>query len=318
MSQNTTHTQATALEVKALGRVAVLFGGQSAEREISLQTGAAVLEALQSAGVDAFGIDIGANAIEQLQAQSMDRAFIALHGPGGEDGKIQGVLEYMGIPYTGSEVAASALAMDKLRSKQLWTGIGLSTPEFAMVDADSDWDQILKSLGGEAIVKPAHEGSSIGMARVQSGEELEQAYLAAARYDGNVMVERLISGSEYTVAILDGEALPPIKLETDHRFYDYDAKYLASDTRYLCPCGLDAEREQALKDLSLKAFDSLGCRGWGRVDVMADQLGHFYLLEVNTVPGMTSHSLVPMAARAAGLDFAQLVVRIVRASQSES
>lgn len=318
MSQNTTHTQTAAPEVTALGRVAVLFGGQSAEREISLQTGAAVLEALQSAGVDAFGIDIGANAIEQLQAQPMDRAFIALHGPGGEDGRIQGVLEYMGIPYTGSEVAASALAMDKLRSKQLWAGIGLSTPAFAMVDAHSDWDQILKTLGGEAIVKPAHEGSSIGMARVQTGEELEQAYQAAARYDGNVMVERLVTGSEYTVAILDGEALPPIKLETDHRFYDYDAKYLANDTRYLCPCGLDEEREQALKDLSLRAFDSLGCRGWGRVDVMADQLGHFYLLEVNTVPGMTSHSLVPMAARAAGMDFAQLVVRILRASQSGS
>lgn len=318
MNQSATQTQQATPEVKDLGRVAVLYGGQSAEREISLQTGAAVLEALRSVGVDAYGLDIGANAIEQLQAQTMDRAFIALHGPGGEDGRIQGVLEYMGIPYTGSDVAASALAMDKLRSKQLWAGIGLSTPEFAMVDARSDWDQIMKVLGGGAIVKPAHEGSSIGMARVHSGEELEQAYTAAARYDRSVLVERLISGSEYTVAILDGDALPPIKLETDHRFYDYDAKYLANDTRYLCPCGLDEEREQALKDLSLRAFDSLGCRGWGRVDVMADPLGHFYLLEVNTVPGMTSHSLVPMAARAAGLDFAQLVLRILRASQSGS
>ncbi|WP_439509647.1 D-alanine--D-alanine ligase [Marinimicrobium koreense] len=300
------------------GRVGVLYGGTSAEREISLQTGAAVLDALRQSGVDAVGIDIGADAIAQLQATPMDVAFIALHGPGGEDGRIQGVLEYMGIPYTGSDVSASALAMDKLRSKQLWAGIGLSTPEFAVVNADSDWDQVLKNLGGDAIVKPAHEGSSIGMARVQSGAELAQAYRDAAHYDGSVLVERLITGSEYTVAILDGEALPPIKLETDHRFYDYDAKYLADDTRYLCPCGLDAEREQGLKALALQAFSSLGCRGWGRVDVMADHLGNFYLLEVNTVPGMTSHSLVPMAAQAAGLSFAELVVRIVRACQTES
>ncbi|WP_246004358.1 D-alanine--D-alanine ligase [Marinimicrobium koreense] len=300
------------------GRVGVLYGGTSAEREISLQTGAAVLDALRQSGVDAVGIDIGADTIAQLQATPMDVAFIALHGPGGEDGRIQGVLEYMGIPYTGSDVSASALAMDKLRSKQLWAGIGLSTPEFAVVNADSDWDQVLKNLGGDAIVKPAHEGSSIGMARVQSGAELAQAYRDAAHYDGSVLVERLITGSEYTVAILDGEALPPIKLETDHRFYDYDAKYLADDTRYLCPCGLDAEREQGLKALALQAFNSLGCRGWGRVDVMADHLGNFYLLEVNTVPGMTSHSLVPMAAQAAGLSFAELVVRIVRACQTES
>ena len=300
------------------GRVGVLYGGTSAEREISLQTGAAVLDALRQSGVDAVGIDIGADAIAQLQATPMDVAFIALHGPGGEDGRIQGVLEYMGIPYTGSDVSASALAMDKLRSKQLWAGIGLSTPEFAVVNADSDWDQVLKNLGGDAIVKPAHEGSSIGMARVQSGAELAQAYRDAAHYDGSVLVERLITGSEYTVAILDGEALPPIKLETDHRFYDYDAKYLADDTRYLCPCGLDAEREQGLKALALQAFNSLGCRGWGRVDVMADHLGNFYLLEVNTVPGMTSHSLVPMAAQAAGLSFAELVVRIVRACQTGS
>ncbi|MGD8175498.1 D-alanine--D-alanine ligase [Marinimicrobium sp. ARAG 43.8] len=300
------------------GRVGVLFGGTSAEREISLQTGKAVLDALQQGGVDAFGIDIGRDAVKQLQDSPMDLAFIALHGPGGEDGRIQAVLEYLGIPYTGSEVAASALAMDKLRSKQLWAGIGLSTPEFALLSDDSDWDQILKTLGGDAIVKPAHEGSSIGMARVQSGKELADAYALAARYDGSVLVERLIVGSEYTVAILGGEALPPIRLETEHRFYDYDAKYLADDTRYLCPCGLEEEREQALKSLALNAFDSLGCRGWGRVDVMADQHGHFYLLEVNTVPGMTSHSLVPMAARAAGMDFVTLVQRIIGASCRES
>jgi len=314
-SLNTTGRQSP---TDSIGRVAVLHGGQSAEREISLQTGAAVLNALRSAGVDCVGIDIGPDAVTQLQNTPMDLAFIALHGPGGEDGSIQGLLEYLGIPYTGSKVAASALAMDKLRSKQLWAGIGLSTPDFVMVNADSDWDQVLKTLGGDAIVKPAHEGSSIGMARVQTGEQLAEAYAQAAHYDGSVLVERRVSGSEYTVAILDGEALPPIRLETDHFFYDYDAKYLADDTRYICPCGLDSEREQALKDLSLQAFDSLGCRGWGRVDVMADQHGHFYLLEVNTVPGMTSHSLVPMAAQAAGMDFTQLVLGIVRASQKGS
>lgn len=304
--------------LSSIGRVAVLHGGQSSEREISLQTGAAVLKALRSAGVDCVGIDIGPDAVAQLQSTPMDLAFIALHGPGGEDGSIQGLLEYLGIPYTGSRVAASALAMDKLRSKQLWAGIGLSTPAFVMANADSDWDQVLKTLGGDAIVKPAHEGSSIGMARVQTGEQLARAYAQAAHYDGSVLVERTVSGSEYTVAILDGKALPPIKLETDHFFYDYDAKYLADDTRYICPCGLDPEREQALQDLSLQAFNSLGCRGWGRVDVMADQHGHFYLLEVNTVPGMTSHSLVPMAAQAAGMDFTQLVLGIVRASQKGS
>ncbi|WP_347330804.1 D-alanine--D-alanine ligase [Marinimicrobium locisalis] len=309
---------ANAKIARALGRVGVLYGGTSAERPISLQSGEAVLKAFKQAGVDAVGLDIGKNAIAQLQATQMDVAFLALHGPGGEDGRIQALLEFMGIPYTGSDVTASALAMDKLRSKQLWTGIGLSTPEFSVLNAASDWHQIIKNLGGDAIVKPAHEGSSIGMARVQSGEELAQAYAEAAHYDGSVLVERLVTGAEYTVAILDGEALPPIRLETDHRFYDYDAKYLANDTRYLCPCGLEPDREEALKALALQAFESLGCRGWGRVDVMADQHGHFYLLEVNTVPGMTSHSLVPMAAKAAGITFSELVLRIARACQTES
>lgn len=299
-----------------LGRVGVLFGGQSSEREISLQTGAAVMAALDELGIEYLGIDVGPTAIADIQAAKLDRAFIALHGPGGEDGRIQAVLEYLQIPYTGSDVQSSALAMDKLRSKQLWCGIGLPTPEYAVLEADSDFPSVLKQLGGEAIVKPAHEGSSIGMARVQSPEELAEAYKAAAHYDGSVLVERLISGGEYTVAILAGRALPPIKLETDHRFYDFDAKYLAEDTRYLCPCGLPKEREQELQSLALKAFSSLGCRGWGRVDVMEDKAGKFYLLEVNTIPGMTSHSLVPMAAKAAGLSFAQLVLTILRNSLS--
>lgn len=300
------------------GRVGVLYGGTSAEREISLQTGTAVLAALERLGVDAVGLDLGERALGQLQATPMDLAFIALHGPGGEDGRIQAVLEYMGIPYTGSDVASSALAMDKLRSKQLWAGIGLPTPAFELLGEGSDWERIVKNLGGDVIVKPSHEGSSLGMARVQTGTELAEAHARAARYDTSVLAERRIDGSEYTVALLDGEALPPIRLETDNRFYDYEAKYLADDTRYLCPCGLDKERESGLKALALRAFDSLGCRGWGRVDVMADGTGNFYLLEVNTVPGMTGHSLVPMAAEAAGLDFAELVRRILRAGQSGS
>lgn len=297
-----------------LGRVGVLFGGQSSEREISLQTGAAVMAALDELRIEYLGIDVGPTAIADIQAAKLDRAFIALHGPGGEDGRIQAVLEYLQIPYTGSDVQSSALAMDKLRSKQLWCGIGLPTPEFAVLEADSDFSKVLKQLGGEAIVKPAHEGSSIGMAMVQTPEELAEAYQAAAHYDGSVLVERLISGGEYTVAILAGRALPAIKLETDHCFYDFDAKYLAEDTRYLCPCGLSKEREQALQSLALKAFSSLGCRGWGRVDVMEDSAGNFYLLEVNTIPGMTSHSLVPMAAKAQGLSFSQLVLTILQDS----
>ena len=221
-----------------LGRVGVLFGGQSAEREISLQSGTAVINALKEAGIDPVVIDVGENAISDIQAAKLDRAFIALHGPGGEDGRIQAVLEYLKIPYTGSDVQSSALAMDKLRSKQLWRGVGLPTPDFAVLQAHTDWAAVLDNLGGEVMVKPAHEGSSIGMSRVQSATELQAAYQNAAQYDGSVLVERLITGGEYTVAILDGKALAPIKLETDHRFYDFDAKYLAEDTRYLCPCGL--------------------------------------------------------------------------------
>jgi len=318
MSESRIPVEQTLKRLRALEPIGVLLGGTSSEREISVQTGEAVLKALAELGLKARPVDIGPAPVEQLQAQPMGLAFIALHGPGGEDGTIQGLLECLGIPYTGSGLAASALAMDKVRSKQLWAGVGLPTPEFALVDAQTDWDQVMKTLGGGAIVKPAHEGSSLGMAQVHTAEELAEAYRQAAAYDQSVLVERLITGSEYTVAVLDGQALPSIKLETDHRFYDYDAKYLAADTRYLCPCGLDAEREGALQSLALRAFDSLGCEGWGRVDIMADQLGDFYLLEVNTVPGMTSHSLVPMAAKAAGLDFNQLVLGILQASLSGS
>lgn len=299
---------------KQFGRVGVLFGGQSAEREISLQSGAAVIAALQEAGIDYVALDVGVNAIADIQSAQLDRAFIALHGPGGEDGRIQAVLEYLHIPYTGSDVQSSALAMDKLRSKQLWRGVGLPTPDFALLSADTDWQSVLNELGGEVMVKPAHEGSSIGMARVQSALELREAYTKAAQYDACVIAERLIVGAEYTVAILDGVALPPIKLETNHRFYDFDAKYLAEDTRYVCPCGLPVDKVEELKSLALKAFNAIGCRGWGRLDIMADAQENFYLLEVNTVPGMTSHSLVPMAAKAQEMSFAQLIVAILRVS----
>ena len=305
---------------KQIGRVGVLYGGLSAEREISLQSGAAVLAALTDAGIEHVAIDVGHNVIADIQSANIDRAFLILHGPGGEDGRIQALLEFLNIPYTGSDVQSSALAMDKLRTKQLWRGVdingkqGLPTPEFAVLDKHSNFAEVLTRLGGEVMVKPANEGSSIGMSRVSSAEELEMAFNKAAQYQGRVLVERLIVGGEYTVAILDGEALPPIKLETDHSFYDFNAKYIAEDTRYLCPCGLPPEKEQELKTLALNAFNAVGCRGWGRVDVMADQQQNFYLLEVNTAPGMTSHSLVPMAAKAVGLSFAELVVTILGAS----
>lgn len=299
-----------------LGRVGVLLGGQSSEREISLQSGNAVVAALAEAGIDHVAIDVGANAIADIQAANIDRAFLALHGAGGEDGRIQAVLEYLNIPFTGSGVQASALGMDKLRTKQLWRGVGLSTPDFALLTEQTDWQATLADLGGEVMVKPANEGSSIGMARVNSAQDLQTAYNNAAQYDGSVIAERLIVGSEFTVGILNGEALPPIKLETDHTFYDYNAKYIANDTRYICPCGLAPEKEQELKSLALAAFNSVGCAGWGRVDVMADAALNFYLLEVNTAPGMTSHSLVPMAAKVRGLSFTELVLTILRCSLS--
>jgi D-alanine-D-alanine ligase len=300
--------------IKQLGRVGVLFGGRSAERDISLRSGAAVVSALAELGVDHVAIDIGEHSIDHLQKAGIDRAFIALHGPGGEDGRIQAVLEYLDIPYTGSDVQASAIGMDKLRTKQLWRGIGVATPDFLVLNKDCDWSDVLASLGGEVMVKPAHEGSSIGMARVSHVAELQAAYAAAAKFDAVVIAERLIRGEEYTVAILGERALPAIKLETDHSFYDYDAKYLADDTRYLCPCGLDAAVEQELQAQALQAFRSIGCRGWGRVDVMRDGAGKFQMLEVNTVPGMTDHSLVPMAAKAAGLWFSELILAILAES----
>lgn len=296
---------------QAFGRVAVLFGGKSAEREVSLKSGAAVLQALQAAGVDAFGIDVGDDLLQRLDRERIDRAFIVLHGRGGEDGSMQGLLECAGIPYTGSGILASALAMDKLRTKQVWQSLGLPTPRHAALASVEDCHAAAVELGFPLMVKPAHEGSSIGMAKVDDVEALIAAWREASRFDSQVLVEQWIQGPEFTIAVLRGEVLPPIGLGTPHSFYDYDAKYLASDTQYRIPCGLDPVREQQLKDLSAGACEAVGVRGWARVDVMQDANGDFWLLEVNTVPGMTDHSLVPMAARAAGLDFQQLVLSIL-------
>ncbi len=304
-------SQPSNLDLQAFGRVAVLYGGRSAERAVSLKSGAAVLEALQGAGVDAFGIDVGSDLLQRLAGERIDRAFIVLHGRGGEDGSMQGLLECLEIPYTGSGVLASALAMDKLRTKQVWQSLGLPTPRHAVLASAADCERAAVELGFPLIVKPAHEGSSIGMARVESLEALLAAWQDARRYDSQVLVEQWISGPEFTVAVLRGEVLPPIRLGTTHSFYDYEAKYLADDTRYQIPCGLEADKEEELKALVARACEAVGTRGWARADVMQDADGQFWLLEVNTVPGMTDHSLVPMAARAAGLEFPPLVLEIL-------
>ena len=302
------------LDVKAFGRVAVLYGGKSAEREVSLNSGAAVLDALSSAGVDVVGIDVGDDLLERLRSERIDRAFIVLHGRGGEDGSMQGLLECLGIPYTGSGILASALAMDKLRTKQVWKSLGIPTPHHAVLASENDCIEAAKELGFPLIVKPAHEGSSIGMAKVNNVEQLVAAWQDAARYDAQVLVEQWIQGPEYTIAVLRGQVLPPIGLGTPHVFYDYDAKYIANDTQYRVPSGLDSHKEEELIALTARACDAIGIEGWGRLDVMQDEQGRFWLLEVNTAPGMTSHSLVPMAARAAGLDFQQLVLAVLAAS----
>ena len=298
-------------DVSVFGRVAVLFGGSSAERAVSLKSGAAVLVALQAAGVDAYGIDAGAQLAEQLLNERPDRVFIALHGRGGEDGSLQGLLESLRIPYTGSGVMASAIGMDKLRTKQIWQSLGLPTPAYAMLRDGEQCAEIVERLGTPLIIKPLHEGSSIGMAKADSLQQLQDAWQGAQSYDSEALVEQWIQGAGFTVAVLDGQALPPIRLRTPHTFYDYEAKYQANDTQYLCPCGLPPEQETQLKALSLRAFEAVGCKGWGRVDVMQDEQGNFYLLEVNTVPGMTDHSLVPMAAKATGLSFGDLVLAIL-------
>ena len=291
------------------GKVAVLFGGTSAEREVSLKSGSRVLAALQSQGVDAHAFDPAERKLDELAG--FDRAFIALHGRHGEDGTIQGALELMHIPYTGSGVMASAVGMDKWRTKLLWRSVGLPIPEFVMLDATSDFAAVEAQLGLPLFVKPACEGSSIGVTKVRKAGELHAAYLEAAKHDPLVIAEKGVLGGEYTASILGDEALPIIKIEPATDFYDYEAKYFRDDTAYRCPCGLPEARELEIRAQALEAFRVLGCRGWGRVDFLMDEAGNAYMLEVNTSPGMTDHSLVPMAPRVAGISYEALVLRVL-------
>ena len=299
------------------GKVAVLLGGRSAEREVSLMSGTAVLEALQRQGVDAHPFDTGARNLTEFSADKFDCAFIALHGRYGEDGTIQGALDLMGVPYTGSGVMACALAMDKWRTKLVWHASGIPTPRFEMLNAESNFMATADSLGLPLIVKPAREGSTIGLTKVSSAKDLAGAYREAAKHDSMVLAEQFVDGPELTSAILDDEALPLVRIEAPGGKYDYDAKYFSDETRYFCPAGVDAGLEERVKRISVDAFRILGCKGWGRVDVMIDSDGEPWVLEANTVPGMTGHSLVPMAAKVAGLSFDQLVIRILEAADVE-
>ncbi len=298
------------------GKVAVLMGGTSAEREISLISGQAVLLALQKQGIDATPIDTQHNVLEQLLALKPDRAFIVLHGRGGEDGTMQGLLKTLKIPFTGSDVLGSALGMDKIRTKRVWQSDGLPTPPSVLLSADTDWNAVIEQLGLPIMVKPASEGSSVGMSKVDRAEDLPAAWHTAHPFDKKILAEQYITGKEYTASILNGEALPLVRVETPARnFYDFTAKYQDNQTLYHCPCGLSVEEEKVLQNMALQAFDSVGASGWGRVDMMVDgTTGEVFLLEINTVPGMTDHSLVPMAAKAAGIEFDNLVCRILDTS----
>ncbi|MCM1511795.1 MAG: D-alanine--D-alanine ligase [Oxalobacter formigenes] len=302
-----------------LGRVGVLFGGRSGEREISLLSGNGVLEALRSKGVDAHPFDTGKHTVAELAAGKFDRVFIALHGPYGEDGTMQGVLEQLGVPYTGPGVMASAMAMDKVMTKRIWLAGGLPTPRYVVLHPDSDWQAVVSELGLPLIVKPAHEGSTLGVTRVKAAGELPQAYRTAAGYDRLVLAEEFIDGMELTCPVLerDGkpQALPLVRIVAPDANYDYQNKYFSEETKYLCPCGLDARLEKEIQAYTLEAYRALGCRGWSRADIMlraSDEKP--YLLEMNTSPGMTGHSLVPLSARAAGIDYAELCLMILESA----
>jgi D-alanine-D-alanine ligase len=307
-------TSSASITPGTFGKVAVLFGGRSAEREVSLKSGAAVLAALQNSGVDAHAFDPAVLDLQALRDEGFDRAFIMLHGRYGEDGTVQGALELLGIPYTGSGVLASALAMDKWRTKLVWQAAGLPIPRYELLTAASDFEAVAQRLGLPLFVKPANEGSSVGITKVKQVGDLRAAYEEAAKHDTLVLVEEFIGGGEYTVALLGRQALPVIRIEPASEFYDYEAKYLRDDTRYLCPTGLAPEQEAEMQHLAQRAFALIGGRGWGRVDFLMDEAGHPYLLEVNTAPGMTGHSLVPMASRQAGMSFEQLVLNILELS----
>ena len=297
------------------GKVAVLFGGTSAEREVSLNSGSCVLAALQGQGIDVHAFDPATQTLDDLKGY--DRAFIALHGRHGEDGTIQGALEVMHIPYTGSGVLASALAMDKFRTKLMWQAAGLPVPEYALLNADSDFAEIEEQLGLPLFVKPAREGSSIGVTKVKERGALKAAYEEAARHDPLVIAEKGVMGGEYTVGIVGDEVLPIIKIEPATEWYDYEAKYNRDDTKYLCPCGLPEAKEMEIRKGALEAFRILGGRGWGRVDFLMDEEGNHYFLEVNTAPGMTDHSLVPMGARVAGMEYPALVRRVLELAAND-
>jgi D-alanine-D-alanine ligase len=297
------------------GRVAVVMGGQSAEREVSLDSGRNVLAALRAKGVDAHPVDGIPALLDALRAGHYARVFNILHGRGGEDGMLQGALDALRVPYTGSGVLGSALSMDKVRTKQVWQALGLPTPRYVAYRAGEDLAAAIGKVGYPAIVKPSHEGSSVGITRVFSAADLPAAIELAARYDGELLIEQLIEGDELTIGILDGQALPSIRIVPKGAFYDYHAKYVAEDTQYLCP-GLEGEAEDAIRALALAAFDAAGCTGWGRVDVMRDRAGNNFLLEVNTAPGMTSHSLVPKAAATLGIGFEELCWRVLETSLS--
>lgn len=300
------------------GKVAVLMGGRSAERQISLKSGMAVLKALAGAGIDAHAFDPFSQPLNDLLDAHFDRVFIAMHGRGGEDGQVQGALELLDIPYTGSGVLGCALAMDKARTKQIWQGVGLPTASSRIITSGEEFDAeaVLAELGGKVMVKPAHEGSSIGMSSASSAAHLKAAVATAGMFDTQVLIERWLNGPEYTVAILQDQALPAIRLKTTHEFYDYEAKYQSTDTEYLCPAGLSAADESALQELAVAAFKALDGRNWGRIDVMCDDNGDMFLLEANMVPGMTEKSLVPMAAKQHGLSFTDLVLRILAQTEA--
>ena len=300
------------------GRVAVLMGGRSAEREISLKSGHAVLDALLKKGVDAHKVDVGNDVSSQLQTGDFDRAFIILHGRGGEDGEIQGVLQSLDLPYTGSDLTGAVLSMNKMLSKQIWLHEGLSTADFEQVTKKNNSKDVINKLGLPLIVKPVNEGSSIGMTKVNSADELAKAIQIATKFDAEVIAESWITGREYTVAILDMVALPVIELRTPHEFYDFEAKYQSNTTEYLCPCDLNEKESEECQQLALQAFNSLRMSGWGRIDFMRDNEGQFYLLEANSIPGMTDHSLVPMSAKEAGIDFDTLVLEILATSMGEA
>ncbi len=299
------------------GKVAVLMGGRSAEREISLKSGTMVLAALKRKGVDAHAFDPREQSIEQLVAQRFQRVFIALHGRFGEDGTVQGALEYLGIPYTGSGVMASALAMDKWRTKLVWLASGIPTPVYELLTADSDAVDVVARLGLPLMIKPAREGSSIGITKVESVEKFDAAYALAAKLDDTVIAEQFIAGREVTAAVLGHDALPLVRIEAPQGNYDYHNKYFGNDTQYHCPSGLPAELEKQIQHQALEAFRVIGCQGWGRLDVMLDAENRPWFLEVNTIPGMTDHSLVPMAARASGVAFDDLVLRILESAHVE-